>query len=233
MTRQRLAMTTFAACVALPLVSIVPDQAQSSGIFMVPVEGEGASYWPRWRGPSGQGVVTGSAYPDTWSNIGNVAWRTQVPGRGHSSPIVWDDHIFVTTAEEAGRRISILSYHRSDGRLLWQTAVPEGPTERIHQKNSQASATPTTDGERVYSSFGSRGLVAVDFDGHLVWHTEVGPIDNYHGTAGSPLLYNDLLITYQDHRRGAFVAALDKVTGKLVWQTDRSGSVGWGSPIAV
>ena len=233
MTRQRIAGLTLAAWVVVNVVSVLPSQAQSSGIFMVPVEGDGAGYWPRWRGPSGQGVVDGAAYPDAWSDTENVQWRAAVPGRGHSSPIVWDKQIFVTTAQESGRRLSILSYHQSDGRLLWQTSVPGGPIERVHAKNTQASATPTTDGERVYASFGSRGLVAVDLDGRVVWHTEVGPIDNYHGTAGSPLLYDDLLITYQDQRRGASIAAFDKLTGALVWQTDRSGSIGWGSPIAV
>ena len=233
MTRQRFTQTAAAALVVLPLVGVLPILAQSSDIFMLPVEGEGAGYWPRWRGPSGQGVVDGSGYPDAWSDSENVAWRTAVPGRGNSSPIVWGDQIFLTTAQEAGRRLSILSYRRTDGRLLWETSVPEGPIEHIHPKNTQASATPTTDGERVYASFGSRGLVAVDLDGGVVWHTDVGPIENYHGTAGSPLLYGDFLITYQDQRRGAFVAAFDKRTGELVWQTDRSGSVGWGSPVAV
>ena len=221
LTRQRLGATTLAVWVMLTVVSGLPSQAQSSDIFMVQVEGEGAGYWPRWRGPSGQGVVDGT-YPDTWSDAENVAWRTSVPGRGNSSPIVWDDRIFLTTAQEAGRRLSILSYRRSDGQFLWETSVPEGPTERIHPKNTWASATPTADGERVYASFGSRGLMAVDFDGRVVWHTEVGPIDNYHGTAGSPLLYEGLLITYQDQRRGAFVAAHDTLTGELVWQTNCS-----------
>ena len=232
-TRRQFTVTALTAWVALSPVGELPLQGQSANIFMVPVEGEGSDYWPRWRGPSGQGVVDGAAYPDAWSDSDNVAWRTAVPGRGNSSPIVWDDQIFLTTAQEGGRRLSILSYRLSDGRLLWQTAVPEGPIEPIHPKNTQASATPATDGERVYASFGSRGLVAVDFEGRVLWHTEVGPIDNYHGTAGSPLLHNGLLITYQDHRRGAFVAAFDTRTGEMVWQTDRSGSVGWGSPIAV
>jgi len=233
LTRQRLAVTATGAAMVLAVAGVLPSHAQSSDIYMVPVEGEGAGYWPRWRGPSGQGVVEDAAYPDVWSDSENVTWRTAVPGRGNSSPIVWNDQIFLTTAQEGGRRLSILSYRRTDGQLLWQTDVPEGPAESIHPKNTQASATPSTDGDRVYASFGSRGLVAVDLDGRVVWHTDVGPIDNYHGTAGSPLLYDDLLITFQDQRRGAFVAAFDKRTGELAWQTDRSGSVGWGSPIAV
>ena len=233
MNKQPLVLIAIAALVLFQMVAAPPSLAQSSDIFMVPVEGEGAGYWPRWRGPSGQGIVDATGYPDTWSATENVMWRSTVPGRGHSSPIVWGDRIFLTTTQEAGRRLSILSYRRTDGQLLWETAVPEGPIEHIHPKNSQASATPTTDGERVYVSFGSRGLVAIDFDGRVVWHTEVGPIANYHGSAGSPLLYGDLLITYQDQRRGAFVAAFDKRTGQLAWETDRQGSVGWGSPVAV
>ena len=233
MSKHSLVVTAVAALALLHMVGTSPTLAQSSDIFMVQVEGEGAGYWPRWRGPSGQGVVDATGYPDTWSSSENVVWRSTVPGRGNSSPIVWGDRIFLTTTQEAGRRLSVLSYRRSDGQLLWETAAPEGPIEHIHPKNSQASATPTTDGERVYVSFGSRGLVAVDFDGRVVWHTDVGPIGNYHGSAGSPLLYGNLLITYQDQRRGAFVAAFDKRTGQLAWQTNRSGSVGWGSPVAV
>ena len=211
-----------------------PLAQEPSGIFMIPVEGEGAGYWPRWRGPSGQGLVPdGGGYPDTWSETENIVWRAGVPGRGNSSPIVWADRIFLSTAQDRGRRLSILSFQRDTGALLWEAEVPAGTVEHTHQKNTRASATPTTDGERIYASFGSRGLVAVDFDGALVWHRELGRIDNYHGTAGSPLLYGDLLVTYQDQRRGAFVAALDKHTGEIVWQTSRQASVGWGSPVAI
>ena len=132
---------------------------------MVADEGEGAKYWPRWRGPSGQGVVTGTGYVDTWSATQNVVWKTPVPGRGNSSPIVWGDRIFLTTAYEGGRRVSLLAYRRSDGRLLWETAGAAGRTDSgAHYKNGHASATPATDGERVYVSFGPRGLFAFDFD---------------------------------------------------------------------
>ena len=154
-------------------------------------------------------------------------------GLGNSSPIVWADQIFLTSSQEGGRRLSVLSYRRSDGRLLWETQAPIGRPEHTHQKNTQASATPTTDGERVYASFGSRGLLAVDLRGTVVWHRDIDPIENYHGTAGSPLLYQNLLITYQDQQRGSFVAAFDKRTGEPVWRTDRQASVGWGTPIAI
>ena len=233
MSLHRLAVLSAVGACLLSTVGMQPTRAQDDQVRLIPVDGEGAQYWPRWRGPSGQGVVEDAAYPDRWSATHNVAWRTTIPGSGNSSPIVWRDQIFLTTSEDNGRRLSILSYRRSDGRLLWRTEIPLGPVERVHRKNTQASATPTTDGERVYASFGSRGLVAVGVDGTLAWHREVGRIDNYHGTAGSPLLYQDFLITYQDQRSGSFVAAFDRTTGEPVWQTARRASVGWGSPIAI
>ena len=211
----------------------VTESRQTDSIYMIPVEGEGAQYWSRWRGPSGQGVAADAGYPDTWSETDNVMWRTRVPGTGNSSPVVWGNRIFLTTGRTGGRRLSILSYRRSDGTLLWETEVIPRRRESVHAKNGPASATPVTDGERVYVSFGSRGIVAVDFEGNQLWHTEVGPIDNYHGPAGSPLLYKDRIIIYQDQRRGGFVAAYDTRTGEQVWQTNRQASVGWGTPVAI
>lgn len=206
-------------------------------VRLIEVEGEGANYWPRWRGPSGQGHVQGTNYPDTWSNTQNVAWRTPVPGRGHSSPIVWGNRIFLTTSRDDGAALSMLAFDRADGTLLWDTRVPTTNVEHVYPKNSRASATATTDGELVYASFGTQGIAAFDFDGTLVWHQDVGDIDNYHGAAGSPVLYKDKLIIYQDSRPtdtlGAYVAAFDKKTGEVAWWTDRSQTVGWGTPIII
>ena len=204
----------------------------ASAVRMVAVEGEAAKYWPRWRGPSGQGVAADGGYPDTWSNTQNVLWRTPVAGRGHSSPILWADRIFLTTAHDDGR-VSVLAFNRSDGRLLWEAVAPDRTPERIHQKNSHASATPTTDGRLVFASFGNKGTMAVDFEGRVVWHRSLGTFDNYHGTAGSPLLYRDRLILFQDHAGGGFVIALDAKTGRTLWRTARAGTVGWSTPIAL
>ncbi len=202
-------------------------------VAMVAVEGAGASYWPRWRGPSGQGIVSDTGYPDRWSDTENVVWRTVIEGSGNSSPIVWQDRIFLTAGRNGGRDLHVLAHSREDGSLLWETNVAPGNPERVHQKNGPASATPATDGERVYVSLGSRGLVALDLEGNLLWHTEVGRIDNYHGPAGSPLLHGDHLFIYQDQRPEGFVAAYETATGAEVWRTAREATVGWGTPVMI
>jgi outer membrane protein assembly factor BamB len=210
-----------------------PLPGQDAGVHLIPIEGEGARYWSRWRGPSGQGLVAGATYPDTWSETQNILWKTPVAGRGNSSPIVWRDRLFLTTALDGGRRLSVLAFRRADGARLWETFAPDGRRGSVHQKNGYASATPATDGERLYVSFGSRGLMAVDLNGTVVWHRDLGAMDAYHGTAGSPLLYKDRIILYQDQFSGSFIAAFDTRTGRSLWRTGRDANVGWGTPIAI
>ena len=207
---------------------------QESAVRMIADEGEGTKYWPRWRGPSGQGLAADANYVDTWSVTQNVLWKAAVPGTGNSSPIVWSDRIFVTTAYDGGRRLAVLAYRRSDGMRLWETFAPQGRSDSgAHYKNGYASATPATDGERVYVSFGTRGLLALDFNGKIVWQHDLGPMDAYHGTAGSPLLYKNRIILYQDQFSGSFIAAFDTRTGQELWRTRRQANVGWGTPIAI
>lgn len=204
-------------------------------VEMIVPSGEAEKYWPRWRGPSGQGLVEGSGYPDRWSDSENVVWKVPIPGSGNSSPIVWRDQIIMATSYDRGARKSLISYSRTDGKRLWETFAPNGPSERAHRKNGHASGTPATDGTRVYAYLGNHGLFAVDMAGRQVWHQPAGPFDAYHGTAGSPLLYKDRVIVYQDQRAAgaSFVAAFDAVTGRQVWRTARRETVGWGTPIAV
>jgi outer membrane protein assembly factor BamB len=211
--------------------------ASDTAVRKVPVDPPADRYWSRWRGPSGQGVVDprGHSDPDTWSATENVAWRVEVPGRGHSSPIVWEDRIFLTTAYDDGTRRSVLAFRRADGARLWETFVPSAPTERMYPKNSHASSTPSTDGERVYAYFGNHGLVALDFAGRLIWHQSFGDVPTRHGSAGSPLLYRDHVVFYQDHQgpEGSFIGAYDRATGRPVWRTPRQETVGWGTPVAI
>jgi outer membrane protein assembly factor BamB len=192
-------------------------------------------FWPRWRGHSGQGWGDGHSYPDTWSETENVQWKVEVPGQGNSSPIIWGDRIFLTTAYDGGKRRSILCFHRSDGKRLWEAFAPVANPEGSHSKNGHASSTPTTDGEYMYAYFGNHGVLAVDFDGKRLWHQDLGTFKVGHGTAGSPLLYRDLLIIFQDHggESGSFITALDKRTGEQLWRTPRDATVGWNSPIAI
>jgi outer membrane protein assembly factor BamB len=206
-------------------------------VAMIEVEGEGAKYWTRWRGPSGQGLVTTGKYTDKWSPTAGVKWKVPVPGRGHSSPIIWGDHIFLTTEREDGAKLSMLAFSRSTGKQLWETFVPTDSIEHVYPKNSRASATAITDGKLVYASFGTHGLAAFDFKGKLAWHTPVGQLNNYHGSAGSPILYKDRIFIYQDHKGSnttkPFVAAYDKATGKQIWKTDRVEMTGWGTPVVI
>ena len=207
--------------------------AEQPPVRMIEAEGEAAKYWPNWRGPSRQGLVRGTGYPDSWSPANNVLWKVALPGRGNSSPIVWGDFIFITSGQEDGSRRSILCFQRKDGKLLWEAAAPAAPAEKLYWKNTYASSTLATDGERIYGYFGNAGLLAVDFAGRTVWHRDLGRITLYHGSGGSPLLYKDRLILYQDQRDGSFIAAFDRKTGKTLWQTRRQEKIGWGSPIAI
>ena len=235
MKRRPYLLVASAALAAIAIAISAQDGTprQDAEIRMIPVSGEGARYWPRWRGPSGQGLVNGTGYPDTWSATENVLWKRPVGGRGNSSPIVWDDRILLTTAYDGGRRLSLLSFQRSDGSLQWESFAPKGSVLPTNQKNGHASATPVTDGERIYVSFGNRGLVAFTMDGEILWHQGLGQMEAYHGTAGSPLLYKDRIILYQDQYRDSFVAAFDASTGRPLWRTRRDARVGWGTPIAI
>ena len=215
-------------------------------VEILPSPERGADNWPRWRGPSGQGIVDdGHDYTSQWSETANVLWKTEVGGFGFSSPVVWDDRIFLTTATpepdgfwpaNGGDRRSVLCFKRTDGTLLWETVVPSGAKpEKTNPHNGHASSTPATDGERLYAYFGNHGLLALDLDGNVLWHRKVGPFNAFQGTASSPLLHGDKVILSQDHRgkSGSFIAAFDKLTGEPIWRTERTAEVGWGTPVAI
>lgn len=231
-------MIRMAAILATLVAAVFGMPVRSAdAVRMVEVEGEGAKYWPRWRGPSGQGFVAGREYPERWSSTDRVKWAVAVPGQGNSSPIVWGDRLFLTTAYDDGARLAMVAFRRADGQKLWETPIPQNVREANHAKNGHASATPVTDGQRVYASFGGNGLVAFDLDGRIVWHRPFGRIGNYHGPAGSPILYKDRIFLYQDQQpsgnQQGFVAAFDAKTGRTNWQRERAETVGWGTPVVI
>jgi hypothetical protein len=217
------------------LLCVSPALAAEPTVRLLGPTGPAAQHWPGWRGPSLQGHAVGTNFPDAWSPTENVRWRVPVPGAGHSSPIVWADRIFLTTAHDKGSKRSLLCFDRATGRQVWECAFAHDKPEKIGFKNNHASSTPCTDGTHIYAYFGNLGLVCVDWDGREVWRVPFAPVNARHGMAGSPLLYQERVILYQDHfgPGSSFVAAYERRTGKQVWKTLRKEQVGWGTPIAV
>ena len=216
-------------------LALTAGSAPEITVEMIVPSGDAQKYWPNWRGPSHQGYVNGTGYPDTWSDTKNVLWKATVPGTGNSSPIVWGDRIFLATSYDGGARKSIVAFNRANGKKVWETFAPDAPPEQPHAKNGHASGTPATDGKRVYAYLGNHGLIAIDINGKQVWHQPLGSFNASHGTAGSPLLYKDRVIMYQDQRApgGSFIGAFDAATGKPIWRTPRKENTGWGTPIAI
>ncbi|TVQ00669.1 MAG: serine/threonine protein kinase [Planctomycetaceae bacterium] len=207
-----------------------------------------AENWPNWRGPRGDGTSTETALPLRWdAETGeNIAWKFPVPGRGHSSPIVWGERLFLTTCMEADQARVLICLNSRTGEELWQTEVLRSPLETIHKFNSHASGTPATDGETVFVPFlqvdgttipapnvgaprditpGRVILTAIDFDGKQRWQTDVGEFISAHGFCSCPVLYRDLVILNGDHDGDGYLVALDKATGKEVWRTGREQGI--------
>ena len=221
---------------ALAALLLSPVHTPVDDVAMIAVDGEGTKYWPRWRGPSGQGLAAGSGYVDKWSDTENVKWKTKLETPGNGSPIVWANRIFLTSASADGARRGIAAYDRATGRKLWETYSPAENSEKTNPKNGYASSTATTDGRLVYAFLGPQGVMAVDFAGKLAWHAPVGTIQGNHGSAGSPLLYKDRVIVYQDQMmaaEGSFIAAFDAKTGARRWWKAREEKIGWGTPVAI
>jgi outer membrane protein assembly factor BamB len=217
---------TLIKSVAAPVVTLAP---------VLPCPGAERN-WPRFRGPTGQGEAVGAAPPISWDALGkNILWQTKVPGRGNSSPIVWGDRIFLTSATDKGADRSVLCFNRGDGRLLWTKLVPpQVPEPFVRDKNGYATSTPVTDGERVIVFLGACGLVCFDFEGNLQWRYADFRIHTTHGSGSSPLLYQDLVILAQDQNQSdSIFVALDKRTGKVVWQGERDKAMSWSTPVVV
>ncbi|MGH7173939.1 MAG: PQQ-binding-like beta-propeller repeat protein [Gemmataceae bacterium] len=183
-----------------------------------------AENWPGWRGPRGDGTSLEKSLPLAWSETQNLHWKTPIPGKGHSSPIIWGERIFVTTClENKGERV-LMCLDRRDGKILWQRVVLTAKLERKHHLNSFASATPVTDGKHVWVAFLAYPAMQVacyDFDGKQVWMRSPGKLLSVHGFCSSPILYKNLVIVNGDQDAKAYLVALDKQTGAERWRIDR------------
>ncbi len=222
----------------------------------------GDDAWPSFRGPRASGVADGQALPERWSGVDgtNIRWRTAIPGLAHSSPIVWGERVFVTSAISADRdatfrpglygagtasddrsaqRLMVYALDARTGEIQWEAVAAEGrPRDARHIKNTYASATPATDGRYVVALFGSQGLHAFDVDGRRVWTKDLGRLDTgaydvpqlEWGPASSPIIAGDLVIVQCDTQGESFLLAVDVRTGDTVWRTRRDELPSWGTP---
>lgn len=221
-----------------------------------------AQNWPSFRGPNASGVAEGSNPPVQWdaTKSVNILWKVPIPGLAHSSPIVWNDRVFVTTAissdpksvfrhglygdvtsaEDTTSHIwRVYCLEKSSGKVLWQRDAYQGvPKIKRHIKASHASSTPATDGRHVVAFFGSEGLYCYDVNGKLLWKKDLGVLDagwfydpDYQwGTASSPIIFKNLVIVQCDVQKDSFIAAFDIKTGREVWRTPRQEIPSWGTP---
>jgi outer membrane protein assembly factor BamB len=237
------------------LMMVLPSLAAENG---QPRPADLLRHWPQWRGPLADGVAPQANPPVEWSEKKNIRWKVAPPGKGHSSPIVFGDRIFLLAAAPVGdeqkpvfdsapgvhdsvpvthrHQYFVLALARSDGRVLWKTVVcEEWPHEGGHVTGSQASSSPVTDGESVYAFFGSRGLYCLDFNGAVKWRRELGRMQTLHahGEGSSPVLHGDALIVNWDHEGESFLHAFDKRTGRQLWKVARDEKSSWSTPLIV
>lgn len=184
-----------------------------------------AANWPQWRGPNGDGISPETNVPVKWSAAENIAWRTPIPGESHSSPVVWEDTVFVTTALPDTQARLLLRLDARTGNILWQRTVVNAAPEYMHRENSLASSTPVTDGERVYTSFQNAkrvDLQCYDFEGKQLWSAQPLEFEGEHGYSYTPVIYGDLLFFDCRQEGEAALLALDKRTGKVRWRVEPS-----------
>jgi outer membrane protein assembly factor BamB len=183
-----------------------------------------AEDWPQWRGPRGDGTSLETNIPTHWSATENVRWKTPIPGKGHSSPVVWGDRIFLTTCVEGEEERMLLCLDRVSGNILWQHEVLKAPLEKKHKLNSYASATPATDGKNLWVAFFGNpkiDLICYDMDGKEVWRRSPSEFHSVHGFCSSPILYKDMVILNCDQDATACIIAYDRKSGEERWRADR------------
>jgi len=246
--------------ICLLLTSVI---AVAAAQFTVAADFDAArdANWHQWRGPNATGVAVSGNPPITWSEDENLRWAVDVEGLGNSTPIIWGDQVFLITAIDSGKakpglpapedqpkrpfgikypntfhQFVVLCLNRTTGDELWRkTAVEAVPQEGHHGDNSHATASPTTDGERLYAWFGSAGLYCFDMEGNAQWQRDLGPAKTRlsFGEGASPVVYGDRLIVVRDHDRQSTITVMDSQSGEIVWQKERDESSGWATPLVI
>jgi outer membrane protein assembly factor BamB len=219
--------------------------------------------WPQWRGPEATGYAPYGDPPVRWGETENVKWKTEIPGKGHGSPIVWGDRVYLTTSVQTSQKgetqtatddtgdnrggppslkpeyildFNVMAIDRKDGSVVWQTTVcKEKPIDGTHEMGSWASNSPVTDGEHLYAYFGSRGLYCLDFDGKVIWTRDFGQMEKKmsFGEGSSPVLYNNKIVIVWDHEGDSYLYILDKNTGEDIKKIPRDETSSWASPVVV
>ncbi|MFT5124063.1 MAG: outer membrane protein assembly factor BamB [Verrucomicrobiales bacterium] len=195
-----------------------------------------ADNWPEYRGPAGTGHSAEKNLPVTWSDA-DIAWTTELPGEGQSTPVIWDGRIYLTYAKPAGDKVSrhVVCLSRADGTIVWDKEASVTSGESLHKMNTWATSSCVTDGKLVGVFFGRGGLHVFDVDGTKIWSKDLGEFPGAWGTAGSPVFHGDMLIQNGDAEGASFLYAFNKHDGAPIWKTLRNEKPkgGWSTPIFI
>lgn len=197
-----------------------------------------ASDWPAWRGPTMDGqAAPGQSLPVKWNENENVRWKAEVRGRGHGSPTVVGNHVYLATADVDTEEQLVLCYDRATGKRLWETVVHRGHLNtKGHRISSQASSDVVSDGERLFANFLNNEAIfttALDFSGKQLWQRRVCDFQVHQGFGSSPVVHQSLVLVSADHRGGGKMTGLNKLTGEIVWQQDRPPVANYATPAIV
>lgn len=210
--------------VAVCLLVFLGSDAAPAVEDLPPVQ-PAADDWPWWRGPNRNAVAAPNQEPPVrWSKTENVVWKAEVPGRGHGSPTIWGQRIFLPAADYKAQTQYLLCYDRATGSKRWQTEIHKDGFVPQHSKNSHASSTPACDGQYVFITFAIQKalwLTALDLDGKIVWQKRLGDFQSMHGYGASPNVYKSLVIVTADNLKKSFLVAVHRRTGEIAWRTER------------
>ncbi|QDT02978.1 outer membrane biogenesis protein BamB [Rubripirellula lacrimiformis] len=220
-----------ALCIACSLLAVVAKSESPTS----------AGNWPAWRGPQGDGTVESTDAPTKWSESEHVRWQVAIPGRGHGSPMVFGDRVYVPTAIADPQQQCVLCFDRQTGKPVWTAIVHEGgfanrSKRSANEKASLASSTVTTDGQRLFINFLNDSAVrttALSMDGDILWQTPVSDYELHQGYGSSPLVHGSLVLVAADNKAGGAVVGLDRETGRIVWKHDRPKKPNYSSPVVV